>query len=390
MIVKNIAVDTIEIDMPISEDNVAQKMESFQANGMIQPLTLWKHGKALRVIDGFHRLEAAKRLGWTHVACVIQDCSEEAFWDARIQSAKQHADISEERLLHWIAECWKASNAAKTRGDALHEIASKLWDDNKVSFGGFSFMFGGTEPTTSDVDEWIKEKADRWGIEWGNVAHTILCLYRTDSYQLDKAARDMGYNLDQRMELEPLRAAQIGRWSPEPEEIVDYVQAGGEIHPNVFANHVISVREAVKRKERDTEAFQREQEYEKRERWLRDTPEGNEEAGWMMRNRIQYALRQSEQVLRENAWILRKVPDGPELVAQFGLLARDTIARLWPSAQQEQWEVPAVLEENVKLRRTLHTEHTLRIQAEAALLKGAERSKKLAEKLPDVIAWAGG
>ena len=74
----------IVIDMPVDEQNVTQKMESMKERGIIQPVTLWLQG--MRVIDGFHRSVAAQRLGWTEIPCYVVDCSEDAFWDARIQS----------------------------------------------------------------------------------------------------------------------------------------------------------------------------------------------------------------------------------------------------------------------------------------------------------------
>jgi hypothetical protein len=75
--------------------------------GIIQPVTLWLQG--MRVIDGFHRSVAAQRLGWNEIPCYVVDCNEDAFWDARIQSARQHHKIENERLTAWIVESWKSS-----------------------------------------------------------------------------------------------------------------------------------------------------------------------------------------------------------------------------------------------------------------------------------------
>lgn len=95
------------IDMPVDEANVKVKMESLAANGVIQQVTVWLQD--MRIIDGFHRTEAARRLGWTAIPCRVVDCSEAAFWDARIQSARQHHTIERQRLEAWIVSCWDST-----------------------------------------------------------------------------------------------------------------------------------------------------------------------------------------------------------------------------------------------------------------------------------------
>lgn len=102
-----VPVASLVIDMALDDNNVAEKVMSMRNNGLIQPLTLWIDD--LRVIDGFHRVAAADILGWQNIDAIIKDIDEEAFWDARIQSARQHADISNERLVQWVISCWKAS-----------------------------------------------------------------------------------------------------------------------------------------------------------------------------------------------------------------------------------------------------------------------------------------
>lgn len=96
------------IDMPLDEANVKTKVESMRNNGMIQDVTVWLQD--MRIIDGFHRTEAARRLGLPAIRCKVVDCPESAFWDARIQSARQHHTIEGERLQVWIRECWRNSD----------------------------------------------------------------------------------------------------------------------------------------------------------------------------------------------------------------------------------------------------------------------------------------
>lgn len=96
------------IDLPVDEANVRVKMESLQTSGLIQPVAVWLQDR--RIIDGFHRTVAAQRLGWKGIPCYVVDCDEGAFWDARIQSARQHHSIEEDRLQTWIRECWSNSD----------------------------------------------------------------------------------------------------------------------------------------------------------------------------------------------------------------------------------------------------------------------------------------
>jgi hypothetical protein len=107
--VVKVPVDSLEIDLPLDSANVTEKKLSMESSGLIQPLTLWQGPTGLRVIDGFHRIAAARLLGWQEIDAIVKSVSEEAFWDARIQSARQHASISNERLAVWVTSCWQAS-----------------------------------------------------------------------------------------------------------------------------------------------------------------------------------------------------------------------------------------------------------------------------------------
>ncbi len=177
----------IIIDMPVDEQNVLQKMESMKANGIIQPITLWLHG--MRVIDGFHRVVAAQRLGWTEIPCYVIDCSEDAFWDARIQSARQHHQIADDRLTAWIFESWKLTKwhvsfatgysrsllSAPTQSAEMIQMAEQLWNIFRKETDGRTGI-----PTTrksrkyQELISWLDEKAKMWGATTCDVAARIL------------------------------------------------------------------------------------------------------------------------------------------------------------------------------------------------------------------------
>lgn len=176
----------IVIDMPVDEQNVTQKMESMKERGIIQPVTLWLQG--MRVIDGFHRSVAAQRLGWNEIPCYVVDCSEDAFWDARIQSARQHHRIERERLNVWILEAWKNthwykpdtvdSNLAEHHNLSLEHLSliDVLWTTyRKQSKAVLSTLqIDKMRQLNADLFDWLADKARKWGIPETSIVSVIL------------------------------------------------------------------------------------------------------------------------------------------------------------------------------------------------------------------------
>ena len=153
----------IVIDMPCDPANVEAKKASIRQVGIIQPITIWIEG--LRVIDGFHRVKAAQDLGMPEVPATMIDCSEEAFWDARIQSARQHHEIEDARLAQWVYECWCASDPeTKYTIDDFYRIVYDFeLDEAEQGDNG------------SEIDAWFSDKARRWGLSsLGELGKSIL------------------------------------------------------------------------------------------------------------------------------------------------------------------------------------------------------------------------
>ena len=202
----------IVIDMPVDEQNVTQKMESMKERGIIQPVTLWLQG--MRVIDGFHRSVAAQRLGWTEIPCYVVDCSEDAFWDARIQSARQHHRIENDRLLSWMLESWKTTewyaqldvdtelletyklddkedlSVTLSILDTLWTLyrkdgKEKIWYEDGEMSGDRRrrltrvLKTDGNSPRKINpkLAEWIESKAHRWGIAEHDLVNKIFSFY---------------------------------------------------------------------------------------------------------------------------------------------------------------------------------------------------------------------
>ena len=72
----------------INEDRVSEVMYSLR-NGQIEPILVDKNYGV--VLDGHHRVEAARRLGWNMIQCNIVDYDNEVnldFWNAEVRCSK--------------------------------------------------------------------------------------------------------------------------------------------------------------------------------------------------------------------------------------------------------------------------------------------------------------
>lgn len=71
-----IAIDKVSIGSnrrPLKDQKVAELMQSIQANGLLNPITLDQNFK---LIAGLHRLTACKLLGFTQIECRVVNCSD--------------------------------------------------------------------------------------------------------------------------------------------------------------------------------------------------------------------------------------------------------------------------------------------------------------------------
>lgn len=104
------------------EENIAAIMESLTRFGQDQPLVVQAAGMVVRKGNG--RLEAMKRLGWSHAACVIV---EEGDWQA---VARSLADNRTAELATWDTDILKAQvqqlDAAGERVEGLGWTAADL------------------------------------------------------------------------------------------------------------------------------------------------------------------------------------------------------------------------------------------------------------------------
>lgn len=78
--IEQIFVDLIPVPSrhrPVNEDAVSSLADSMAKIGLRTPITLRAIGETgVELVAGAHRLEAAKKLGWEKIDCIVLDCSE--------------------------------------------------------------------------------------------------------------------------------------------------------------------------------------------------------------------------------------------------------------------------------------------------------------------------
>ena len=77
-----ISLDSIlrEPDIPVIEMFIEYYKRKMGSGQEVPALEVWEDGKGYRIIDGFHRVEAARRLGWTEMAAIVCALGESEFW----------------------------------------------------------------------------------------------------------------------------------------------------------------------------------------------------------------------------------------------------------------------------------------------------------------------
>ena len=346
----------IVIDMPVDEQNVTQKMESMKERGIIQPVTLWLQG--MRVIDGFHRTVAAQRLGWDEIPCYVVDCSEDAFWDARIQSARQHHRIENERLNAWMMESWKTTEWYKPSliDPQLRELYTSI-DSETLSVtlsiietlwtlyrkGGSPVLHEALSGRNSEAHQvnaklakWIESKAKRWGIRETDIIEKIFSAYpklllgRNMSgdksflgMELDELSRDLNLTFSERQKL--VSKADIGVASLERGEIYDFKdwaksQAKKSADNQIFFSDYIKLKRKAEEEEREAQKEAAHALYMERQRFLQ-TPQGQAEAH---KQKVQTVKEAMERVVWTAESVDHLIADSQE----FSLPVAEAIATL--------------------------------------------------------------
>lgn len=129
---RSIVIDAIVIDdgrLPVVDETVAALAESMDRIGLLNPITVRPVFHVPRLVAGRHRLEAAKRLGWTEIDCVELD---ERSDDPQAETIGQIAEIDENLVRRAISEIERAEMIARR----VEILANKLAQAAPVSERG--------------------------------------------------------------------------------------------------------------------------------------------------------------------------------------------------------------------------------------------------------------
>jgi hypothetical protein len=318
-------------DMPVDDEHVKELIDSLPAHGgqIVFPPYVWLQGK--RIIDGFHRVTAARKTGMQTITVALVDVSETRFWDLRIMAAKPHKRIEDKRLYEWVIECWKADwGDSKPR----EEIANNLWS----LFRGEIYRQSGSLFAKLDrsrlngeqveLYDWFANKSARWGIPVESLADRVLSFWNIvpPSPKVDEIAVKKNLTLPERNNL----AAQAQKSTAKPRSMEKWIDAG---QPGTLRDFDLQDRrqKATKKVERQKQFVQ--------------TDIGKEQI--QQRNLVSYrdAVQRALAIIKSVEYIRKSVPEAPMLLStiqgHIRILLQDTPV-----------EIEQVLLENARLVKT--------------------------------------
>jgi len=141
----SIPLEQLVSDVAVDSVHVKELADSMMTSGQLSPV-LVREG-SLEIIDGFHRVEALKELGFAEAECLEVPCDDDFFWDCRIMSAVLHKAVTFARAIEWIDAAFKISG---------------LGERYTSAYGAFRAVRDGTAPEI--VKRWAEDKARRWGV----------------------------------------------------------------------------------------------------------------------------------------------------------------------------------------------------------------------------------
>lgn len=403
------------IDLPVDEAHVKELEDSLRLHGkMLEPVQVWL--KDMRISNGFHRTTAAQRLGWAEIPCMVNDWTEDEFWDARIIAAKPHKTVEDKRLAQWCFESWKQSFGNDTLSpDDVTQVFKRYGikpTDNDVSpdvllvytvmeaihSANFSesVRAGEKEIIIKDAigrkrrkyetvwaqrnltatEEWFRGKASRWGVSVADIREklflavglprNISLMLRTESFTATVAvARQSKTGL----EYVDDGNEHFHQWVRD----VSDNKIDGVSYDEYFAR-VESERKAAEQAEEE----KRRLEYNKKLAYL-ESPQGKAEAAKRdIEHRTETMTRWLNEATERIGWAANAaqgVPDAPSIFAKF---ANDANERMGI----ELVRVDALAAYNARLR-----DENEKLKERVASLERALSSKvTIAKRLPDVIA----
>lgn len=361
------------VDMPVDDSHIQELMDSLRKTGrMIEPVSVWLQG--MRIINGFHRIEAAKRLGWTTLPALIQDCTEDEFWDARIIAAKPHYRIESARLAQWMMQSWMQTKW-HTGGELYQSMLVQVWE--VIAKPNATYPKREVKGESVEVLAWFEDKALRWGISVGEIADKLQGIPRHRT----ELAVELDLSLEQALMLEktPQRGSheEVRKW------IEREVLASES--PSPFRVWLASEDEA-KRRLLEEKSRER-QEQNERQRRFDSTPQGRakleQEERFSNQKHIRDNLNYAKAAL-EHIHDYMSIDGAPAMLAEFAQFVADFAAEHFPDVQVATPNPVAL--ENSRLRA-----ENSRLKERIASLERALGSKQAAgEMLSNAMAWSSG
>lgn len=393
------------IDMPVNEKLVVEYMASMAEHGLIQPVTVRLQDN--RIIDGFHRAVAASRLGWKEIVAYVVDCNDEAFWNARIISARQHHEVEDERLAAWIFECWRQTRwfvSVKPDKDGLlpraysntsldMTLLEMTWSVfNKKRYGS-TFSLNAPLLTQDEIElsRWMDDRASQWGLTAEKIASSVLsqCGIKSGFTDKDRSFDQFAhkYNLDFR---ETLRLQK-----EMPEEYPYYHQSAGYVRylteagadaADTFSDYLVKENHAeqVRMRRADEErAAKRSVAVVEHIPTQRQADEGAAKynAQKSAREKRQHAidmLKEMRNWVRSLEPSLRQLEDGQSIFAAFVTDMASTHERLWPTVPTGHEtvdlhnQIDTLKEQLESLRRALDTKRRTAVTSNHVAIPSSE------------------
>lgn len=419
------------IDLPVDDAHVQELMNSLQKNGrMVEPVTVWLQG--MRIINGFHRTEAAKRLGWESMPCLIQDLTEDEFWDARIIAAKPHKAVEPARMAAWMLESWRNSfpdnvitleqvkasceqwgvtfdkakytveyRSAMCLFDALRKYEPEDKYHRKVKTETIKVQYGTSKNgrrlfknedvwskrDATTLEMWFEHKAQQWGITVDDIKERLeLSTKQIIGVRYSDYGVYYGRNIVDEFVLHDV-ARRDGT--------VDYTWVSDIIAGKCTAHdHQKYIQQAIHRSEVYEQECQRKQEQAIAEEFERQSKRQQEiedfnrrlvhgpshKDRWRELNSIFQSAKLNLMLTQE----VENIPEAPAMLAEFAQFVADFSAEHFPDVQVAQPN-PVSLE-NSRLRA-----ENARLKERIASLERALGSKQAAgEMLSSAMAWSSG
>src|SRR5205823_1199195 len=101
-------------------DGIAELADSLRAHGLLQPVVVRHRGDGYELIAGHRRVEAAKVLGWTEIAAVVRDETDDQAYILTLVENLQREDLTPKE------EAAALEVLVRERGWSTHQVGEAI------------------------------------------------------------------------------------------------------------------------------------------------------------------------------------------------------------------------------------------------------------------------